>query len=352
MHGIARYKFETRCPADAAAMTASGRDCVFEAEMTDTDTSSGDVTDADNDGDDDEGTNDTGIAGIHRTLQHFQGKSVAQNHLADVSMPCVITSSLVDTTQNDAALHRSSRVEARSSSHAAADRKTDQEGASTQLDQLFGTNRPDFDTAGREREESITHDCHPEITTCIQASPNLPHHNVLGAQKLQREQLYSSYFGEDAHSRSMKFDRILRSPGNGSTVTVSVAKPLDPDLAMSRTMADSDGPHGKPVKSTEGSEHFKTPDAEDASGTIVPQVPNEIYAIAPPTARGVEQHPHVRPILSQAGSACDALGCTEVFRFARDLNYHLMKVTFFFFVSYCIQAILLMARRLSSRRLL
>jgi hypothetical protein len=68
VHGIAKYKSESHHHADAAAVTASGRDCVFEAEMTDTDTSSGDVTNADNDGDDDEGTNDTGIAGIHGTL--------------------------------------------------------------------------------------------------------------------------------------------------------------------------------------------------------------------------------------------------------------------------------------------
>jgi hypothetical protein len=294
--------------------------------MTDTDTSSVDVTDADNDDGDDEGTNDAGIAETHETLQSFQDESVAQHYLVDLSMPSVRTSSLADTTQNWASLHRSSGNGARSSGHAGVDRKTDQEGASTRLKQLFSTNRPDFDIEHQEGEGTDTRDRHPEITTCMQAFPDLPQYNVLGAQKLQGEQVYSRYFGEDARSRSMSSEGVLRSPENGFTVAVSVAKPLDPDLAMSRTMVSSDEPDGKPVTSTVGSEHSRIPDTSSTSGTVVPQVPNEICAIAPRTACGVEQHPYLRPIPSQAGSACDALGCTEVFRFARDLNYHLMKV--------------------------
>jgi hypothetical protein len=326
VHGIAKYKPESHHHADVAAVTVPGRDCVSEAEMTDTDTSSVDVTDADNDDGDDEGTNDAGIAETHETLQSFQDESVAQHYLVDLSMPSVRTSSLADTTQNWASLHRSSGNGARSSGHAGVDRKTDQEGASTRLKQLFSTNRPDFDIEHQEGEGTDTRDRHPEITTCMQAFPDLPQYNVLGAQKLQGEQVYSRYFGEDARSRSMSSEGVLRSPENGFTVAVSVAKPLDPDLAMSRTMVSSDEPDGKPVTSTVGSEHSRIPDTSSTSGTVVPQVPNEICAIAPRTACGVEQHPYLRPIPSQAGSACDALGCTEVFRFARDLNYHLMKV--------------------------
>jgi hypothetical protein len=71
VHSIAKYKPESHHHADIAAITVPGRDCVSEAEMTDTDTSSGDVTDADNDEGDDEGTNDAGIAETHETLQSF-----------------------------------------------------------------------------------------------------------------------------------------------------------------------------------------------------------------------------------------------------------------------------------------
>jgi hypothetical protein len=211
-------------------------------------------------------------------------------------MPSVRTSSLADTTQNCASLHRLSRDGARSSSHARVDCKTDQEGASTRLKQLFSTNWPDFDIAHQEGEETDTHDSHPETTTYIQASPNL--RNVSKAQKLQHEQVYSSYFGEDARSRSMSFRGVLRSPENGFTVAVSVAKPLDPDLAMSRTMVGSDELDGKPVTSTEGSEHSRIPNTSSTSGTVVPQVPKEICAVAPPTAYGVEQYSYLRLILS------------------------------------------------------
>lgn len=68
VHGIAKYKPESHHRADAAAVTLSGRDCASEAEMTDTDTSSGDVTDANNDNDDDGGTNDASIAATRETL--------------------------------------------------------------------------------------------------------------------------------------------------------------------------------------------------------------------------------------------------------------------------------------------
>jgi hypothetical protein len=325
VHGIAKYKPESRHHADVAAVTVPGRDCVSEAEMTDTDTSSGDVTDADND-DDDEGTNIVGIAKIHEVLQSSQGESVAQHCLADLSMPCVRTGALVDTTQNGAALQGSSRNGPRSSSHTAADRKTDQEGVSTQPDQLFGTNRPDFDMAHQEGEEAVTHDCHPETIARIQNSSNLRHHNVLEARKLQHEQVSTSNFGDDTHSTSMTAEGVMRKSENGFTVKVSVAESLDSDLAVSRTIDGSNRPDGQAVTSTEGSEHSRILDASSMSGIVIPQVSNEIYAIAPPTARGVEQHPHLRPIPSQAGSACDAPGCTEVFRFARDLNYHLIKV--------------------------
>ena len=315
VHGIAKYKPESHHHADAAAVTISGRDCVSEVEMTNTDTSSGDVTDADNDDIDDGGTNDAGTASTHEMLRSFQGESIAQHYLADLSMPSVRKSPI-----------GSSRDGPRSSGHTAAGGKTDQEGASTQPDQLFSTNRPDFDMAHEEGEEAVTHDYHPESTTSIRTFPNLRHHNVLKAQKLQHEQVYSRNFGEDSHSRSMTVERALRGSENGFTVTVSVAKSLDPDLVVSRTMDGSNRPDGQAVTSTEGSEYSKIPDVSSVSGTVIPQVSNEIYATAPPTARGVEQHPHLRPIPSQAGSACDAPGCTEVFRFARDLNYHLMKV--------------------------
>jgi hypothetical protein len=317
VHGIAKYKPESHHHADAAAMTVSGRGCVSEAEMTGTDASSDDVTGADNDDDDNEGTSDSVIAETHGTLQSFQGESVAQHYLADPSMPSVRTNSLADTTQNCASLHMLSGDGARSSGHTAGDHKTGQ---------LFSTTRPDFDIAHQEGGEAVAHDCHTETTTCVQTSPDLRHHNVLETQRLQHEQVYSSNFGEDAHSRSMTVEEVLRGPENGFTVTVSVAKPLDPDLAVSRTMDSSNRPDGQAVTLTEGSEHSRILDASSMSKTVMPQVSNEIYPIAPPTARGVEQHSHLRPISSQAGSACDAPGCTEVFRFARDLNYHLMKV--------------------------
>jgi hypothetical protein len=242
-------------------------------------------------------------------------------------MPCVRAGALVDTTQNGAASQVSSRDGPRSGRHTAADRKTDQEGASTQPDQLFSTSRPDFDMAYQEGEEAVAHDCHPGTIASIQNSPNLRHHNVLESQRLQHEQMFSSNFGEDNHSRSMTAEGVLRGPENGFTVTISAAKALDPDLAVSGTMDDCNRPDGQAVTSTVGSgHHWISPNAHSGSGTVIPQVPNEVYAIGPQTARGVEQHPHLRPIPSQAGSACDEPGCTEVFRFARDLNYHLMKV--------------------------
>ena len=68
MHGIAKYKSESHYHVGAAAVTASGRDCVSETEITDTNTSSGDMTDADNDDIDDGGTNDAGTAKTHEIL--------------------------------------------------------------------------------------------------------------------------------------------------------------------------------------------------------------------------------------------------------------------------------------------
>jgi hypothetical protein len=124
----------------------------------------------------------------------------------------------------------------------------------------------------------------------------------------------------------MTFEEVLRSPENSLTIAVSVTKPLDPDLAISRTMVGSNGPDRKPVTSAEGSEHSRIPDTSSTLGNIVPRVPNEICAISPLTAYGIEQHLYLRLTPSQARSAYDTLGYTEVFRFARDLNYHLMKV--------------------------
>ena len=326
VHGIAKYKSESHDHADAAAVTVSGRDCVSEAEMTDTDTSSGNVTDADNDNDDDGCTNDVGVAETHEKLQFSQGESIAQHYLAALSMPSARKNSRIDATQNGAALQGSSRDGPGSSGHTASDPKTDQRGASTQPDQLFSTDWPDVDMAHWEGGEAVTHDCHPETATCIQTSPILRHDNVLKAQKLQDEQVYNSNFGEDAHSRSMTVEGVLRGAKNGFTMTLSVAESLDPGLPVSRMMDGSNRPDGQAVTLTEGSEHCRMPDISSMSGTVMPQVSNEIYPIAPPTARGVEQHPHLSPIPSQAGSAFDAPGCTEVFRFARDLNYHLMKI--------------------------
>jgi hypothetical protein len=267
-----------------------------------------------------------GVAETHEKLQFSQGESVAQHYLAALSMPSGRKSSLVGTVGNGPALQRPSQDGPRSSSHIAADRKTDRGDASTQPDQLFSTNRPDFDMAHGEGGEAVTHDCHPGTTTCIQTSPILRHDNVLKAQKLQDEQDYSSKFGEDAHSRFMTAEGVLRGAENGFTMTVSVTESLDPGLPVSRMMDGSNRPDGQAVTLTEGSGHSRMPDTSSMSGTVMPQVSNEIYAIAPPTARGVEQHAYLRPIPSQSGSACDAPGCTEVFRFARDLNYHLMKV--------------------------
>ena len=68
VHSIAKYKPESHHHADAVAVTLLERDCVSEAEMTNTDTSSGNVTDANNDSDDNEGTNDAGIAKLYEIL--------------------------------------------------------------------------------------------------------------------------------------------------------------------------------------------------------------------------------------------------------------------------------------------
>lgn len=68
MHSIAKYKPESYHRADAAAVTLSERDCASEAEMTNTNTSSSDMTNADNDDNDDGSTNDASIAATRETL--------------------------------------------------------------------------------------------------------------------------------------------------------------------------------------------------------------------------------------------------------------------------------------------
>jgi hypothetical protein len=324
VHGIARYKSGSRRHADIVAATVSGGDRMFEPEMTDTDTSSGVINDGD--GDDDEDDEDDDVGGTAEVLQFIQGESTAHTYTANSSTSFSRTNSPVDVdiAQKPGVLLGSSQDRA-SSSHAGVDRRIDQEVLPAQDTESSNTTSLEFDTTHREQEESTGHDYHLDNTTCVESS-DWPPQDLWQVRRPQDEQVYSPTAIECADARSLVDERVPRNSRNGSFMAASIVEPDRPDLAISRTMVGSDGRRERPAMPTKGGDSLILPDATSMPETILPQVPNEVCANAPPSLHGVERYPHLRPILSQAGSACDALGCTEVFRFARDLNYHLMDV--------------------------
>jgi hypothetical protein len=326
VHGIAIYKPDSRRHADVAGATVSEEDCVVEAEMTDTDTSNGVATDSDDDDgdDDDDGNDDVGRAA--EVSQFIQGKSITHTYTADSSTACSKASSHIDAdaVQKPRVSLESSQDKA-DSSRAGIDRKIDQEVPPAHTSEPSDTSHSGLNATRREREDDTGHDYGLDDITCVESSDR-PLQDVWQAQKPQNEQAYWSTATKCADSRFAVDRRVSPSSENDCLTMASVAGLTEPDLARSRTTVDSNGRDDRPAIRTEGNESSILLDATSVPGMIPPYAQNGICTPAPLIAPGVEQYPHLRPTSSQAGCACDAPGCTEVFRFVRDLNYHSMKV--------------------------
>jgi hypothetical protein len=241
VHGIARYKPDSRRHADVAGATVSEEDCVVEAEMTDTDTSNGVATDSDDDDgdDDDDGNDDVGRAA--EVSQFIQGKSITHTYTADSSTACSKASSHIDAdaVQKPRVSLESSQDKA-DSSRAGIDRKIDQEVPPAHTSEPSDTSHSGLNATRREREDDTGHDYGLDDITCVESSDR-PLQDVWQAQKPQNEQAYWSTATKCADSRFAVDRRVSPSSENDCLTMASVAGLTEPDLARSRTTVDSNG---------------------------------------------------------------------------------------------------------------
>ena len=330
VHGIARYKPDSRGHADVAGATVSERDCVHETEMTDTDTNNGAATDSDDDDDDgdgddhDDGNDDVGKAA--ELSRFIQGESTTHTCTAGSSMPCSKAGSHVDA---DAAQKPGVLLgwwqDRADSGRAGTDRKIDQEVLPVHTSEPLDASRSGLDVTHGERKESTDHGDRLDNITCVESFER-PLQDVWQAQKPQPLPVYRSAATKGADSTYPVDKGVPPRFENGFFATASVVRPDNPDLAVSRMTGGFDVRDERPALLTEGCDSLILPDATLVPEMNPPQVPDDIRVSALLVAPGVERYPHLRPMPSQTGRACDTPGCPEVFRFARDLSYHSMKV--------------------------
>lgn len=299
---------------------------MLEAEMTDTDTSSGVAIDSDGDDDDDDDDGNDDVGRADEVSQFIQGESTMHTHTADSSTSCSRVSSHVDAdaAQKPGILLESGQDRA-DSSRAEIDRKIDQQVLSAHTIGPLDTSHSGLDATRGEREESADHNNRLDNITCVESSDR-PLQGVWRAQKPQDEPIHRFTATKGADSTYLMDRGVPPRFEINPFATASVAEPDKPDLAISRTTGNSDGRDERPALPSEGCDSLILPDAILVPGMIPPQAPDDICTSALLVAPGVERYPHLRPMPSQTGLACDTPGCPEVFRFARDLNYHSMKV--------------------------
>lgn len=324
-HGVARYKPESSFREDVAVATILEANGISEAEMTDVDTSNVVTTDPDSDDDEDDGDGDDDIAEICETSRPLRGEHMMQPWTADLAVSSARTRQPVDAALKPEVLQGSSQDMA-SFCHAGADHAMGQEDlpAQTREPETGGST---FATACEDREEgedSEGRDCCPESTVLtLSSDQNLP--DVCELQRPQHEQADGACTRDKLCARSLTAERLPPIPENCSFVAASTPEAFELDLVMSGMKGDFDRDGRGPTASIEKNNSSVSPDVAPVPGVVTSRVLGKVQITTFPTGHGAEQYSHLRPIPSQAGRACDAPGCTEVFRFVRDLNYHLIR---------------------------
>lgn len=319
VHGIAKYKLESIYCAEDAAATLSEVDCLSEAEMIETDISSEATTDEgeDEDEDDSDGVNED-LRGSHFIF----GKGTAHSYAAGLSTSTKRGHSLDDASQNCRSPLGSIHM---GLSHAETGRKIDQEVESSQTTGTSNTNRSVIGVTHGERKETADRDSYADIYTCT-GNSDWPLHDDWEARGMQHEQMANPFVRGGTDSRSLRGAEALQDAGNGSHMALFVAEPFSSDLTTSRTTVDSNGNRRDPVTMNEENDYLIVPETNSRLRITSSQISDDIFGAVPSNVDNPERYPHLRPISSHLGRPCDAPGCTEVFRFVRDLNYHLIKV--------------------------
>lgn len=95
---------------------------------------------------------------------------------------------------------------------------------------------------------------------------------------------------------------------------------------MSGTMLDFDESCQDAATGLQTNDYLSSPRDIPEPDTALPAKSSDIPCDDPTvSSHYIDLYPHLRPVAPQSERACDGPSCGELFRFARDLNIHLMK---------------------------
>lgn len=292
VHGIAKYKLEPNSCAKDATIPTTQEEGMSGLDMTEMYPSSDDATDGDESDDD-----DTGL-GLEAS-EVFPEKNFSHSCLAKVvpSTPPALSSRgapRVDGTKYGPSQN--------GMDHATAAGSTEWKAPGPNIGDLWDTNG--LRTAPSHRKHTgTTYSGHTnDITTCTDHFYPQPNSHD-ESQSLECERMNYDY---------------LYEKGNAISEFPAVEA-----LLQDTQMTTDYGEYGQNAVIQEG-DALHSIEAAPISHTITSQAPNDISS-CDASPRSFEQYRNLRPLPSQPGRACDEPGCNEVFRFARDLNYHLIE---------------------------
>ncbi|KAM0719003.1 hypothetical protein Q7P37_004908 [Cladosporium fusiforme] len=331
VHGITQYKLQSKLYAEDAGAPMSEEDCTGEVDQPGTDPSSDlatddddydDDDDDDHDRDDDHGDeeqdNDAAVRQRFTAWKSSPRTTTANTCSADISMSSPKASASTDTPQSHELLvgagHR--RV-----SHVESGGMLSCGAPSQGLGISLSICRPHPGLT-----DEAAQDCLHGTVNAADASYVLPN----GCEDRQDEKCLDtdcSYTSENANSDYPAVEAMLQDSETTPAWSLApeISSPMD--LVMPGMMLDFVECDQDVATWTEKSNYLPLPGDTPESDNLLRTMPSDIaYDDAAPPSHEIDPYSHLRPISSQAGRTCDESGCGDVFRFVRDLNYHLIKV--------------------------
>lgn len=332
VHGITQYKLKSELYTKDADATMSEEDCTGEVDQPGTDPS-GDLATDDDEYDDDDDDEDDDRDDYHGEEEQDNDAAVRQRFTAgrssprtnaakacspDISMSFPKASASTSTPQSRESLDGAGHCRVR---HGEAGGKFSCEFP---LRGLGISMNISIQHPGLTDEEA--QDCLHNITNAADTSYVLPN----GYEDRQDENCLDadcSCISEKANSDYPAVQALLQDSGTtpARSLAPEISSPMD--MVMSDITLDFNERDQDVATSTEKSDYLTVFGDAPESGNLFRAMPSDIACDHPSSpSHAIEQYSHLRPIPSQPGRTCDESGCGEIFRFARDLNNHLIKV--------------------------